>query len=203
MDKIRILALSDEVNKALWDFYKPSMLEDVDLIISCGDLPYDYLTFLATVFRGPVLYVHGNHDDSYKYKPPEGCICIDDEIFVYKGIRIFGLGGCHQYSGGDWQYSQKEMDKRIRKLWFKLKRSKGFDILVTHSPAYKLGDGRDRPHQGFKAFIDLIDRYKPLLFLFGHIHLNYGDYPRKFMYHTTLCINAFGYYYIHLDVPSR
>lgn len=42
------------------------------------------------------------------------------------------------------QYSEKEMRKRIAKLRKPLRKSKGFDILLAHSPAYGLGDGQDR-----------------------------------------------------------
>ena len=35
---MRILVIGDHESKSLWDFYEPSKLEDIDLIISCGDL---------------------------------------------------------------------------------------------------------------------------------------------------------------------
>ena len=111
--------------------------------------------------QAPVLYVHGNHDDKYEQVPPEGCTCIEDQIFVYEGIRILGLGGSMRYRPGTNQYTEREMKKRVSKLWFPLLRRGGFDILVTHSPAYQLGDGRDLPHQGFRTFVDLMDKYHP------------------------------------------
>lgn len=79
------------------------------------------------------MYVHGNHDDKYNVKPPEGCICIEDEIYEYEGVRFLGLGGSNRYKPGENQYTQKEMTKRVKKLWWKLKRKNGFDVLVTHS----------------------------------------------------------------------
>ena len=66
----------------MWDHFEKSKLEGIDLIISCGDLDPRYLSFLATFTSAPVIYVHGNHDDKYKKIEPEGCICIDDEIFA-------------------------------------------------------------------------------------------------------------------------
>lgn len=48
----------------------------------------------------PSLYVHGNHDDKYNVKPPEGCICIEDEIYEYEGVRFLGLGGSNRYKPG-------------------------------------------------------------------------------------------------------
>ena len=75
---MRILAVSDEECAALWDHYAPGKLDGYDLIISCGDLKPEYLSFLVTMAKCPVLYVHGNHDTSYSQRPPEGCDCIDD-----------------------------------------------------------------------------------------------------------------------------
>ena len=34
---------------------------------------------------------------------------------------------------------------------------KGFDILVTHSPAYRINDSDDIPHTGFKCFRMLME----------------------------------------------
>ena len=61
---MRILAVADEECPALWDYYVPGRLKEYDLIISCGDLKAEYLSFLVTMARCPVLYVHGNHDTS-------------------------------------------------------------------------------------------------------------------------------------------
>ena len=86
---MKILAIADVESKYLWDYFEKSKLEGIDLIISCGDLDPRYLSFLATFTSAPVLYVHGNHDDKYERIPPEGCICIDDKIYVHEG-RVEG-----------------------------------------------------------------------------------------------------------------
>ena len=59
---MKILAISDYESPALWDYFRPEKLEGIDLILSCGDLAAEYLSFLATFTHAPVLYVHGNHD---------------------------------------------------------------------------------------------------------------------------------------------
>ena len=56
---MRILAVSDKESPALWDHYQPGKLKEFDLILSCGDLKAEYLSFLVTMGRCPVLYVHG------------------------------------------------------------------------------------------------------------------------------------------------
>lgn len=189
---MKILALADEESAYLWDYFEKSKLEGIDLIISCGDLNPKYLSFLATFTNAPVIYVHGNHDKKYKDIPPEGCICIEDQIYVYKGVRILGLGGSMKYNSDECQYTEREMRKRVRKLRWKLFRSKGFDILVTHAPAYGFNDGDDLPHRGFQVFNTLIEKYNPKYFLHGHVHMRYGRKHVRFdTCGDTQVINAF------------
>lgn len=189
---MRILALADEESKALWDYFDKSMLEGIDLIISCGDLDPRYLSFLVSLYHGPVLYVHGNHDGKYEQIPPEGCVCIEDRIYVYKGIRILGLGGSMRYKPGPHQYTEWEMKRRVAKLGFQLFKCRGFDILVTHAPAYQLNDGRDLPHQGFRIFRTLLKKYHPKYFLHGHVHLSYGRGHKRYdKYLDTHVINVY------------
>lgn len=189
---MKILAIADEESKYLWDFFEKSKVEDIDLVISCGDLDPHYLSFLATFCNVPVLYVHGNHDAKYEHTPPEGCIDIEDKIYVHEGVRILGLGGSMLYSGGPNQYTERDMRLRVGKLWFQLLRHKGFDILVTHAPAYQLNDARDLPHQGFKVFLKLMEKYKPKFFLHGHVHMSYNRNQKRYdKYMETHVINTY------------
>lgn len=189
------MVIADEESAYLWDYFEKSKLEGIDLIISCGDLDPRYLSFLATFTTAPVLYVHGNHDDKYKRIPPDGCICIDDDIYVHEGIRILGLGGSMRYNYGKYQYTEREMRRRVSRLRFKLFRKGGFDILVTHAPAYQLNDGRDLPHQGFKSFLQLMEKYKPKFFVHGHVHMSYGRQHKRYdKYQDTHVINAYERY---------
>lgn len=189
---MKILAIADEESAYLWDYFEKSKLQGIDLIISCGDLDPRYLSFLATFTTAPVLYVHGNHDDKYERIPPDGCICIDDKIYVHQGVRILGLGGSMRYKPGSYQYTEWQMKNRVRKLWFSLLRHGGFDILVTHAPAYQLNDGMDLPHQGFQVFRTLMEKYKPQYFLHGHVHMSYGRKHKRYdTYQDTQVVNAF------------
>lgn len=102
---MKILAISDVPSKALWDYNTREKLEGIDLILSCGDLPKKYLEYLTNFTAVPILYVHGNHDGSYENAEPGGCTCVDDQVFVWNGLRIMGLGGCFRYNQEDtYQY---------------------------------------------------------------------------------------------------
>jgi len=189
---MRILVIADEESKYYWDFYEEGKLKDIDLILSAGDLDPHYLSFLTTFSNAPVLYVHGNHDDKYESKPPEGCICIEDTIYEYEGVRILGLGGSMRYKPGVHQYTERQMKGRVRALWFQLFRHRGFDILLTHAPAYQLNDGRDLCHQGFQVFLELMKKYKPKFFIHGHVHMSYGRQHKRYdKYEETHVINAY------------
>lgn len=199
---MKILLVSDKESPYYWDYYQPGRLDDIDLIISCGDLNSQYLSFLVTMGRARVLYVHGNHDQTYASRPPEGCDCIEDRIVAVNGVRILGLGGCPVYSGGPHQYTERQMRRRIRKLAFRLWRSKGVDIVVTHSPAQGYGDGEDYAHRGFECLLPFLDKYKPKYLVHGHVHLNYGaDRPRRLERGETTIINAYERYI--LEIPDR
>ena len=198
---MKILIVSDEECPALWDYYLPGRLADYDLILSCGDLKAKYLSFLVTMARCPLLYVHGNHDTDYVKDPPLGCDCLDDQIVTFNGIRILGLGGCRQYHPGAHQYTEKQMRRRIRRLRFMLWRTKGVDLVVTHAPPEGLGDAEDPAHKGFAALRELLDKYHPQYLLHGHVHLRYGhDQTRVREYEGTQIINTSERYV--LEIPE-
>ena len=75
---MKILLLADKAEPRLWEELDRRKLEGVELILSCGDLPASYLSFLTCFTDAPILYVHGNHDVRYEKNPPEGCVCIED-----------------------------------------------------------------------------------------------------------------------------
>lgn len=199
---MKVLLVSDRESKYLWDYYQPGRLDGIDLMLSGGDLNSKYLSFLVTMGRAPLLYVHGNHDQTYDRYPPEGCDCVEDRLVTVKGLRILGLGGSIRYSRGPHQYTEREMARRIRRLWFQLWRAGGVDLVLTHSPPRGFGDAEDYAHQGFACFVDLLDKYQPRYLVHGHVHTNYGaNRPRVIQRGETTIINAFERYI--LEIPDR
>ena len=201
---MKILTVSDEECPFLWDYYTPGKLQDYDLILSCGDLKSDYLSFLVTMARCPVFYVHGNHDGGYETRPPEGCDCIDGRLVTYKGLRILGLGGCKQYRPGAHQYTENQMRRRIRKLSWAIRLLGGVDIVVTHAPPEGLGDSDDPAHRGFAALRMLIEEFQPQYLLHGHVHMSYGyNIPRMTEYRGTKIINTYERYVLDIPEPEH
>ncbi len=196
---MRLLLLSDVECKALWDYYQPERLEGIDAIISCGDLKHSYLEFLVTMSQAPVFYVPGNHDGDYLRNPPEGCECLDNRIVRFNGLRMIGFGGCMRYNPGPYQYTEKDMQKRINRMRWKIHRAGGVDMVVTHAPMLGYGDAPDPAHQGFACFRSFIDSYQPAWFIHGHVHRNYGyGFPRTMKYGNTTIVNAYERYILEI-----
>ncbi|MCR5826577.1 MAG: metallophosphoesterase [Oscillospiraceae bacterium] len=197
---MKVLLLSDVESKYLWDYYQPGRLDGIDLILSCGDLDADYLTFLVTMGRVPLLYVRGNHDRRYDKHPPEGCDCIEDKLVKVNGLRILGLGGSIRYNGGPNQYTERQMARRLMRIWPRIIWAGGVDIVLTHAPLHGLGDAEDLPHRGFNCFYKLLDQFHPRYFIHGHVHMNYGyNIPRLQSYGDTTIINAYEKHVLELN----
>ena len=199
---MKILLLADKESAYLWDHYEPGRLDGIDLILSCGDLKASYLSFLVTMSSVPLLYVHGNHDCNYAIQPPEGCDCIDDKLVTIGGLRILGLGGSPMYNGNKHQYTEEQMQRRIKKLKWQIQRAGGVDLLLTHAPARGYDDAEDRAHRGFESFVQLLDTYHPRYMVHGHVHMNYGmSIPRRQQRDGTTIINAWDRYLLDTDQP--
>jgi len=52
--------VSDEVDEGLWHDVTP--VRGVELILACGDLPFEYLDHLTQQLDVPLVFVAGNHD---------------------------------------------------------------------------------------------------------------------------------------------
>ena len=192
---MKILAVADQVEPILYEPGSYKSFPDIDLIVSCGDLPAEYLTYLVTVFNVPLLYVSGNHDGGYNFNPPQGCVNLHGNVVVHKGIRIAGLEGCNWYNGGPFQYTEKQMARMVLKTRFKIWWHRGIDLIVSHAPLRNVHDTKDACHRGFECFGDLVDRCSPHYFLHGHIHTTFkNDEERKTVVNKTDVINTFGYH---------
>jgi len=181
----RILAIADEIDETLYS----DKLYDLrpDLIISCGDLPFDYLDNLVSRSNVPLLYVPGNHDPDLQREVhmatmmtaevpgPQGCDSLDVRVIDEAGLRVAGIGGSIRYNTGSNQYTQGEMRLRALRLemrlrWKRLWRGRGLDVLVTHAPPLGVGDLGDDAHIGIAAFHRLVKVFAPRFLIHGHVH---------------------------------
>jgi Icc-related predicted phosphoesterase len=191
---MHILAVSDRMHRALYDYFDAERWRDIDLVLSCGDIDARYLSFLVTVIPKPLLYVPGNHDQAYLQNPPEGCDSLDGTVLKFKEFLVGGLGGSYWYNGKDLQYTERQMARRSKKLMGKARKLGGLDILVTHAPPRGIHDQEDMCHRGFQSFRDIIDRFHPKVLVHGHNHEIYGKEDRELVVGDTRIINAYEYY---------
>lgn len=199
---MKLLLLSDREYPGYWEYYRQGVFDDVDLILSAGDLKSEYLTFIVTMANKPLIYVHGNHDGWYESHPPEGCECADDRLLTVYGLRILGLGGCPRYNYGPFQYTPPQMAVRARKLRRAVRKAGGVDILLTHAPPAGCGDLPDPAHRGFEIFNELMDRWHPRWLVHGHVHLEYSHgIERVRQRGDTTVINACERYILEIPDP--
>jgi Calcineurin-like phosphoesterase len=212
----RVLALADEVHEPL---YGPKVRSlRTDLVVACGDLPFDYLEYIVTMTNVPLAYVPGNHDPDLSKRArgpdqppimsapianllvdppgPQGCMSVDGCVLEVAGVTVAGLGGSIRYSTGPNQYTQKEMTWRALRLEFRHRRRlrgrRGVDLLVTHSPPLGVGDGQDPAHEGFKAFHRLVHKLAPRALVHGHVH-PHGSPSGDYFMGPTKIVNAVAY----------
>ncbi|RJP81104.1 MAG: metallophosphoesterase [Desulfobacteraceae bacterium] len=198
--RIRLLSVSDVVRPLQEIKGDEKSLQEIDLILSCGDLPPEYLTSLAVSFGAPLFYVCGNHDIRFMEKKPQGCMDIHGRLVKTKGIRILGLEGSIWYNGGPYQYKEMQMRSIIRRLRFTLWMKKGVDIVISHAPPKGIHDQPDPCHLGFASFRRLIDKYQPRYFIHGHIHRDFQDFSDRITtVKRTRVVNTYGFCFLDIE----
>ncbi|MDM8554185.1 metallophosphoesterase [Desulfococcaceae bacterium HSG7] len=197
---MKILTVSDKVEPFLDRYFDYAKVPQADMILSCGDLPPEYLTSLSTSMKAVVYYVRGNHDIRYAAKPPRGCVNLDGRLIRYRGVNILGLEGSRWYNGGPYQYHERQMRHKINCLRFQLWRRGGIDIVITHAPPRHVHDAEDRCHKGFNSYMKLIKRYAPAYFIHGHIHKHFSNPDERItIVNQTKVINTCGYTSFEID----
>ncbi len=246
---VRVLAVSDVVDEALWADVSP--VRGAELIVGCGDLPFEYLGRLMNALDVPLVFVPGNHDpDVSGYQEsrgglwlraglparppwPDGAVNADGRIVDVAGLRIAGLGGCRRYSDGPNQYTGGQQRRRAARLAARARmhrlrngpllaataaapgraprelarrpRHPLADVLLTHSPPRGVGDGPDRPHQGFASLATLAAQLSPALLLHGHTDPGPRGRAGRLL-GSTLVLNVTGHHLLDIepgDAPGR
>jgi hypothetical protein len=216
---MKILCISDQVDPLV---YSPRMRErfrDVDLVLSAGDLPPEYLGFITSMLNRDLVYVVGNHDlgeleahgvarwneNGAKSTSSEtGAVDIGFRLKMAEGFIVLGLPGSMLYNRGSNQYSEFAMSLRIalltpRLLINRVLLGRAVDIVLTHAPPRGIHDRDDICHRGFKCFLWLMRVFKPKWLVHGHIHLyDLGD-VRVSAYRETTVINAFGHWILDTE----
>ena len=203
-NKLKILSVSDAVDPMLHRQAGSQPFAEIDVIISCGDLPPEYLSRLVHAFNAPLYFVGGNHDIRYKDKRPQGGLDLHGRVERIKGLNFLGLEGSRWYNGGPYQYTEGQMRGIIRRLRPTLSWQGGIDIVVNHAPPRYVNDAEDLCHRGFRSFRWLIDKYQPIFFIHGHIHRDFSDpSERVTVVDATRVVNTYGYHILEIETGPQ
>lgn len=211
---MKILAVSDTEIGFIYSPMIRDRFQDVDLVISCGDLPYFYLEYITEMLNIPLYYVRGNHASKVEYTDsgafrtsPWGAVDLHQKVHEDDtGLLLAGLEGSIRYNRGPYQYTQDEYWMKVFRLVpgmliNKIRLGRYLDVFVTHAPPFHVHDMDDLPHHGIKAFNWLIKVFQPQMHLHGHIHIYRQDTVMKTMVVKTQVINTYGYREITIDTP--
>lgn len=212
---MKILSVSDvELNL----IYNPQIVErfgHIDIIVSCGDLPYYYLEYITSMLNKPLYFVRGNHTQEIEYEsslvsqfPLGGNNLHHKAVCTPGGLLLSGIEGSLRYNTGPHQYTQNEMWMQVFRLVPKLfinrlRYGRFLDVFITHAPAWKIHDADDRPHQGIKAFRWLDEVFQPFYHLHGHVHIYRQDTVKLTTLGKTKIINTYGYQLSDIQVPAK
>ena len=143
---MRILAIGDEATDTLYNTNHDDLVEPVDVLLGCGDLPYTYMEHVVTALKvRDAFFVHGNHDsnqwlnDGTCLTAPGGWQDVDRRAArtTDKSMIVAGLQGSIRYRPrAAYQYSQTEMSARARRL-VRRRRSRSRAWLIVASTRAK------------------------------------------------------------------
>ncbi len=218
---MKILCVSDQIDPLVYSSNIKERYRDVDMVISAGDLPMEYLDFIVSSLNKPLYFVFGNHnlDEFHLYHqlPPAHA----DKPYIrglsaqehcshgttYTGFRagkegnllIAGASGSIWYNNGLNQYTENQMYRKLLTLiptllWNRLRYGRYLDIFVTHASPKGIHDKDDPCHRGFSAFLWFMKTFRPRFLIHGHIHLYDLQAVRVSKYLDTTVINAYSHY---------
>lgn len=129
------------------------------------DLPY-----------GNIVNIAGNHDkicaDMGYYTAKNmftNSTYLEDNMVEIKGLKIYGTPWSQTF--GCWSYMKHEGE--LEKIWAKI--PEGIDVLVVHGPPHGILDKVGWRHTGSISLREhILERIKPKLVCFGHIHCDAG-----------------------------
>lgn len=220
---MKILCVSDHIDPLVYSAHAKVRFKEIDLVMSAGDLPMEYLGFIASTLNRELLFVFGNHNlerlQLFKhmhnaFQDPNiphpamqnyfGSRYIHGKVVKTHGLLIAGLGGCMVYNGEENQFNDAEMYLKIfrllpRLLFNKLIYGRFLDILLTHAPPRGIHDKPDPTHRGFRSYLWFMRAFKPRYLLHGHIHLYDLNAKRVTVYHNTTVINVYDHYVLEVD----
>jgi Icc-related predicted phosphoesterase len=195
---MKIVAISDIHTKQ-----KQLKLPEGDVLVCAGDLSFrgtiqEISEFSEWLKQRPHKYkvvIAGNHDWGFETNRQLFQKMIEDAGGIYlenSGVTI----ECVKFWGSpitprffDWAFNV-DRGSLIKQYWDQIPIDT--DVLITHGPAHGFGDYVDNHYSkglnvGCQDLYDAIERVKPQVHFYGHIHEGYGRYK---MHCGTVSVNC-------------
>ena len=188
---LRIVAISDTHN-----LHGRLAIPPGDVLVHSGDFTShgelsDVAEFNDFLGRQPHRYkivVAGNHDFCFERNPEEARALLtnghylQDEAVTIEGVTFYGSPWQPWFY--DWAFNLQRGPELAEK-WAMI--PQGTNVLVTHGPPLGHGDRIVRGEEvGCADLLDAVERVRPRLHIFGHIHEGAGLTRNE---HTTF-LNA-------------
>jgi len=158
-----------------------------DVLIHCGDFTgrgsladtEDFADYIEKQDFTHKIVIAGNHERCFEdHRRHEGEAILKDAGIIYlndSGIEISGFkfwGSPIQPTFFDWAFNRRR-GKAIRQHWDLI--PDDIDVLLTHGPAFGILDWCTHGERvGCKDLLETVQRIKPTIHAFGHIHESYG-----------------------------
>jgi Icc-related predicted phosphoesterase len=172
---LRVLHVSD-IHCATDRLVRVLRGEEYDVVIASGDFECVDTAEALVNASSDVYAVTGNLDNPAVYRKLNSMgVLLDGRVAVFEELYIAGVGGL------DFKGSLAKLQRELGELQARIA------ILVTHHPPKGvLDEPREGLHIGLGEVSNLVDRLRPRLHLFGHVHEKPGYVVRG----ETLHVNA-------------
>lgn len=176
-----------------------------DLLIVAGDLTardepkqhIDFLWWLADQDYKKVVLIAGNHDGYYEKSLNKiefttyGVTYLQDSGCEFEGLKIYGSPWTPEFC--NWHFMLPRESDELKAKWDLIPNDT--DILITHGPSYGILDTTCQfptkfDRCGCPLLREAVERVKPRLHVFGHIHWSHGQVLLKHEGPNTICVNA-------------
>ncbi len=176
---------------------------DGDVVIHAGDFcgqgtreqVRDLAGFFQALPHRHKVVIPGNHDRCLELDLElgplmfKGCHYLLDSGVTIEGLRFWGSPWQPWFM--DWAFNLPR-GAALRERWALI--PEGTDVLITHGPPFGVLDWTARGERvGCEELLAAVQRVKPKLHVFGHIHEGYGEHEQdgtRFV-NASICTEAY------------
>jgi predicted phosphohydrolase len=179
--------------------YREIDIPDGDIAIFAGDLLLngelpdleDFNDFLYRLPHKHKIVIAGNHDFCMERYPGKSrslltnAVYLQDQAVTLMGIKFYGSPWQPEFM--NWAFNLPQGEP-LKQKWDLI--PPDTDVLITHGPPYGFGDETaPGEHAGDRELIKAIERVKPIVNAFGHIHEGYGSYQSggTLLFNASIC----------------